>query len=251
MDENLKKCKKLLRLLISRTKNLNFEQHNEMQALTISFYRKMLSSAHAILKLERDNYNACILASHMMEGLILLVWCLDNPKERIRQYVEYGAIEYIEGLQVYPEERDNLLQLIKTKNIQRFLKKDVQKRPITDEVLLNKGNYYNTWYKPEANTINDIVEKLVKSRGSTGIANIKNMYDKLCAYKHYSPYIMLPRFGTKMKIPNFDEKFAILSALQCLYSTFLYVNMLQPYQENIDDITEKYKHIEGVSWVKF
>ena len=251
MDDNVKKSKKLLRLLISRTKDLNFEQHNEIHALTISFYKKMLSSAQAILKLNPDNYNACILASHMMEGLIFLIWCLDKPKERIRQYVDYGAVEYLEGLYVHPEEKEDTLWFIKEKNVQRLLMPKAKKGEITDEVLLDHKNYYNAWYKPEANSINDMVKILVKDRGHKGIASIKTTYDRLCAYKHYSPYVMLPRFGTKLKIANHDEILALNSALQCLYSAFLYVNAYQPNPTNIDDITAKYRHIEGIVWEKF
>lgn len=251
MDENYKKTKKLLRLLISRTKNLNFEQHNEMHAFTISFYKKMLVSAQAILKLNDngDSYSSCILASHMMEGLILMMWCLDDPKKRIRQYADYGAVEYLRSHTKDAEDKADILKFIKEKGVQRFLKIKFQKQEATDETLLNADNYCKMWYKLEVNTINDMVEKLQKDAGVKGVDNIKQMYDLLCAYKHYSPLIMLPRFGTKMRIANFDKELAVSSALQSLYVAFALVNGLQPHQENIDDITEKYKHIKGFNWI--
>ena len=44
-----------------------------------------------------------------------------KPKERIRQYVDYGAVEYLEGLYVHPEERDILS--IKWLKVVCFVKK--------------------------------------------------------------------------------------------------------------------------------
>lgn len=251
MKDNIKEIKKLLRSLISRTKNLNFEQHNEMHAFTVSFYKKMIVSAQAILKLNDngDSYSGCILASHMMEGLILMMWCLDNPKERIRQYADYGAVEYLQGHIKDANDKADILKFIKEKDVPRFLKSKFQKQEATDETLLRADNYCKMWYKLEVNTINDMVEKLQKDAGVKGVDNIKQMYDLLCAYKHYSPLIMLPRFGTKLQIPNFDEELAVSSALQSLYIAFMLVNALQSQKVDIDDITKKYHHIEGFNWI--
>lgn len=249
MDKNIKNCKEILELLIQRTENVNFVQHNEVHACTISFYKKMLSSARAVLTLNEDYYNACILISHMLEGIILLAWILDKPKERIRQYVDYGIVEYLAGLRVYPEKTDDVLKFIKEKDVQRFLKKEIKTRKITDEVLLEHKNYYSMWYKLEANSITSIADKLTINGRHPEIASIKHAYNIFCAYKHYSPYVILPRYGTNIIIENADEFLAISTALQCLYIAFLYLNQFQPQKINIEDITKRYTKVPGINWI--
>ena len=250
MDGNVKKYKKLLYLLINRTKYINFELKIPIQHATVSFYKKMLSSAKSVLHLYNDRYNACILSSHMLEGLIVLTWMLEKPNERVRQYADFGTIEYLEGLAVHPEETEDILNFIKTHNLQRLMKKTVSQQETTDELLLNPNNYYNKWYRPEANDISDMVKQLTDNNKHPEILNIKQSYDRLCAYKHYSPYVMMPRYGTNANIPNCDEFLAISIALQCLYIAFMYVNFYQTNKTDIDDITKKYSRLTDFCCVK-
>lgn len=125
MDDNVKKYKKILYLLIERTQCIDFELNSSIQHATVSFYKKMISSAKSVLHLYNDYYNACILASHMLEGLIILTWMLDKPKERVRQYGDFGTIEFLEGLHIHPEEKNDILSFIKKNNLKRLLKKEV------------------------------------------------------------------------------------------------------------------------------
>ena len=137
----------------------------------------MILSAKAVLKLNEisDDYSGCILASHMMEGLILMIWCLDSPKERIRQYADYGAVEYLKGHIEDAEDKEDVLKFIKEKDGTRFLKSKFQNQQTTDETLLSADNYCNMWYKLEVNTINDMVNKLHVTKGIKCINNIKKM----------------------------------------------------------------------------
>lgn len=246
MDENIKNSKKILRLLIERTQYVNFNRANPIQETTVSFYKKMLSSAKSVLHLYNDYYNACILASHMLEGLIILAWMLDRPEERVRQYADFGIVECLEGLSFHPEEKDKLLKFIKEKNLRRFLKKDIQKQEITDDILLNPKNYYNKWYRPEVDNINKMVEELTKDGKHQEIDNIKHQYNRLCAYKHYSPYVMLPRYGGKTAIETPDEFLAISIALQSLYIAFDYTNQYQDNKIDITDIAKKYQRLLNI-----
>lgn len=236
MDDIVKGTKRLLCDLVRNTSHLSFSCDNCYQAVTVSFYKKMLSSARAVLLLSNDYYNACILVSHMLEGLILLTWILETP-ERIRRYADFGVIEALYGLSSYPEDKDKLLNFIKKNNLERLLKK----HKITDNELLRPENYYNKWYKPEANDINDMAAKLVKKANHPEIEHINSMYRTLCAYKHYSPYVMLPRYGEKSLIETPDKFIAISGALQSLYMTFLAVNRYQTKKFDIDSITKKYQ----------
>lgn len=81
MNEDFETNKNLLVRLIQRTEKVNFETKNLQQGATASFYKKLLSSSKAILMLIDDAYNACILASHMLEALIQLIWMLEKKKE--------------------------------------------------------------------------------------------------------------------------------------------------------------------------
>ena len=70
-----------------------------------------MSSAKAILSLTGDAYNGCILTSHMLEALIQLVWLLDR-EERIKQYIDFGVIEQLEGLHLHPEKKEQILKIL-------------------------------------------------------------------------------------------------------------------------------------------
>ena len=54
---------------------------------------------------------------------------------------------------------------------------------------------------------------------------------------------MMPRYGTSMNIPNCDKFLAISISLQCLYITFMYVNLYQLNKTDIQDITQKYSRL--------
>lgn len=113
----------------------------------------------------------------MLEGLILLAWMLNEPQKRVRQYANFGIIERLEGLRVYPEEKDDLLKFIKENNLQKLLKKDIQEQEITNDILLNPENYYNKWYRPEVKDINDMVKNLTNGGKHQEIANTKHLYN--------------------------------------------------------------------------
>lgn len=91
MDKNFETNKELLERLIHRTEDVEFATNNAQQGITVSFYKRLMSSAKAILSLTGDAYNGCILTSHMLEALIQLVWLLDR-EERIKQYIDFGVI---------------------------------------------------------------------------------------------------------------------------------------------------------------
>lgn len=69
-------CQKFIVNMLQSVAKVNFLLSTPEQCITVSFLRKMLSSAQAILKLEKDGYEACIIACHMVEGVMLLIGCL-------------------------------------------------------------------------------------------------------------------------------------------------------------------------------
>ena len=99
----------------------------------------------------------------------------------------------------------------------------------------------------EVKDINDMVKNLTNGGKHQEIANTKHLYNRLCAYKHYSPFVMLPRYGGKItRMETTDEFLAISAALQSLYLAFLYVNQYQINKIDITDITEKYQKLLNI-----
>lgn len=250
MNKDFETNKNLLKRLIQRTEEVNFETRNLQQGATVSFYKRLLSSSKAVLMLIDDAYNACILISHMLEALIQLIWMLEK-EERIKQYIDYGAIEQLEGLEIYPNTKEKILSFIKERNVQRLLKKEYQEKVAKDNILLTPDNYYNFWYKPEANSIKTIAIKLEKEEEHPEINNLYHMYTRFCCYKHCSPYVMLPRYSPKLVQENPDAFLAITVSFQCLYICCLYVNKYQSTPVNLDDITEEYNSVLGVKRYPF
>lgn len=250
MDKDFETNKALLERLMQRTEDVEFATNNAQQGITVSFYKRLMSSAKAILALTDDAYNGCILTSHMLEVLIQLTWLLDK-EERIKQYVDFGVVEQLEGLHLYPEKKEQILKIIKEKNIQRLLQKKFLEKKITDKILLESENYYNFWYKPEANSLSTIVDKLTKDGHHKEIVNLNDMYKKFCSYKHCSPYVMLPRYAAIIPVEELPDAFlAVTVAFQCLYICCLLVNEYQQNPINIEDITSDYHKVLGVNWVQ-
>ena len=250
MDKDFETNKALLERLIQRTEDVEFATNNAQQGITVSFYKRLMSSAKAILLLTDDAYNGCILTSHMLEVLIQLTWLLDK-RERIKQYVDYGIVEQLEGLYLHPEKKEQILKIIKEKNIQRLLQKKFLEKKITDKILLESENYYKFWYKPEANSLSTMVEKLTKDGKHQEINNLNHLYHRFCSYKHCSPYVMLPRYAATIPVEDLPDAFlAVAVAFQCLYICCLLVNKYQQSPVNIDDITSDYNKVLGINWVQ-
>lgn len=249
MDKDFETNKALLERLIQRTEDVEFATNNDQQKITVSFYKRLMSSSKAILALTDDAYNGCILTSHMLEALIQLTWLLDKP-ERIKQYVDYGIVEQMEGLSLYPDQKETILNIIKKGNIQRLLKKEFLDKTVTDKIVLNYKNYHNYWYRPEANSLSTMVEKLTKDGKHQEINNLNHLYHRFCSYKHCSPYVMLPRYYSTPLEDLPDAFLAVTVAFQCLYICCLLVNEYQQNPINIEDITSDYHKVLGVNWVQ-
>ena len=250
MDKNFETNKELLERLIHRTEDVEFATNNAQQGITVSFYKRLMSSAKAILSLTGDAYNGCILTSHMLEALIQLVWLLDR-EERIKQYIDFGVIEQLEGLHLHPEKKEQILKIIKEKDIQRLLQKDFLDKKITDKILLKPENYYKFWYKPEANGLSAMVDKLTKDGKHQEINNLNQLYHRFCSYKHCSPYVMLPRYAKTIPVEELPDAFlAVTAAFQCLYICCLLVNKYQHTPIDIKDITSDYEKVLGIKWVQ-
>lgn len=244
MNEDFNINKDLLIKLLQRTEDINFETNNHQQYITVSFYKRLVSTSNAILLLIDDAYNACILVSHMIEALIQLIW-MHEKKDRIKQYIDFGIVEQLEGLDIYPENKEKITTYIKDNNVQRLLKKEFLDKPITDKIILNAKNYHKFWYNPGANSIKTIADKL-KNENHSEADNLYHMYKRFCSYKHCSPYVMLPRHLPNLNIEVPDAFLAITVAFQCLYICCLLVNKYQSTPVNLDDITKEYESVLGI-----
>lgn len=184
----------------------------------------MLSSANTVIRLGENGYDSCIIASHMAEGILLLIWILED-KKRIDDYADYNIIEILALLCVNVSYKNFLLKEIKKRNIQRLLKDKIKNSTsINDDILLNQENYYNRWYKPEINRLSDIKEKL-------------------CPYKHYAPAVMPTWFNVTDEWVMKPQNSAVISAMHCLYIALLYKANFQDNLVDIQTLVAKYNQI--------
>lgn len=217
-------CQKFIVYMLQSVAKVNFLLSTPEQCITVSFLRKMLSSANTVIRLGENGYDSCIIASHMAEGILLLIWILED-KKRIDYYADYNIIEMLALLRVNVSYKDFLFKKIKKRNIQRLLKDKIKNSTsINDDILLNQENYYNRWYKPEINRLSDIKEKL-------------------CPYKHYAPAVMPTWFNVTDECVMKPQNSAVISAMHCLYIALLYTANFQDNLVDIQTLVAKYNQI--------
>lgn len=219
---------------------VGFQQNTPERSITVTFLRKMLSSAETILRIEPNGYDSCIIASHMTEGILLLNWLLDDPA-RIKDYDDYIFVEFLPLLEIDPSFRESLLETIKQNDIQRFMKAEyLRQNEISDDLLLNYQNYRNDWYKPEINTLKDIPKCVKQKVTQKALNDIYAMYHGLCSYKHYSPCVMPSKddMTNRWRIRAID--IALKTAALCLYIILLYTNQFQNNILDANDIIQRY-----------
>lgn len=92
-------CQKFIIYVMQSIQGVKLLQDTPEKSITVSFLRKMLASSQSVLNLGMNGYDACIIACHMIEGIMQLNWLLDNPK-RIKDYEDYNIIEMLALLKV-------------------------------------------------------------------------------------------------------------------------------------------------------
>lgn len=241
MIKSIEEHIKFIQFIVNITKDFSFEQKSAEQIVSVAFYKKMLDSAQNILSLQKNPYDACIIACQMTEGLFHLCWMLDNPK-RIKDYMDFLCVDSLGALGTHPEAKETILNNVKNNNIARFLKKKVKgENNFTEEILLNPQNYHDAWYKTECPNFGRIVERLICNPDNLYIQNIYALYKELCAYKHYSPYVILPTYGVLSKTNDREEFISIVNAAAVLFITLFLASKYQ--QLDISEIAQKYNNL--------
>lgn len=239
-------CQKFIVYMLQSVTKVDFLLSTPEQCITVSFLRKMLSSANTVIRLGENGYDSCIIASHMAEGILLLIWILED-KKRIDDYADYNIIEMLALLRVNVSYKDFLLKEIKKRNIQRLLKDKIKNSTsINDDILLNQENYYNRWYKPEINRLSDIKEKLCNSTNQKNAEMIYDMYQKLCPYKHYAPAVMPTWFNVTDEWVMKPLNTAVVTTMYCLYLMVIYTSQFQNTALDVDDIVKHYNQVLGL-----
>ena len=237
---NVNEYKKFIKYIIDFTKSHDFEHQTAEQIVSVAFYNKMLDSAQNVLSLQKNPYDACIIACQMTEGLFHLCWMLDNPK-RIKDYTDFLCVDSLGGFATHPELRETILNSIKNNDIARFLKKHIKKEDYdTEEILLNPKNYHDAWYKADGYNFTKIVEELTINPDNLYIRNLHTIYKELCAYKHYSPYVILPTYGILPKPKDRESFISIINAAQVLFIALFLVSKYQKL--DINKIAQKYNN---------
>lgn len=241
MIKDIEKYIEFIQFVVDITNNFKFEKQTPEQIVSVAFYNKMVDSAQNVLTLQKNPYDACIIACQMMEGLFHLSWMLDNPK-RIKDYVDFLCVDSLGGLQTHPEAKETILNNIKNNNIERFLKKKVKiGNNITEEILLDPKNYHDAWYKAECSNFGNIVEKLMYNSDNLYVKNMYILYKELCAYKHYSPYVILPTYDILPKTENRESFISITNAAQVLFISLFLTSKYQQF--NIREVAQKYNNL--------
>lgn len=80
-----------------------------------------LYAANTVIRLGENGYDSCIIASHMAEGILLLIWILED-KKRIDDYADYNIIEMLALLCVNVSYKNFLLKEIKREIFRDYLK---------------------------------------------------------------------------------------------------------------------------------
>ena len=174
-------CQKFIIYVMQRIQGVKLLQDTPEKSITVSFLRKMLASSQSVLNLGMNGYDACIIACHMVEGIMQLNWLLDNPK-RIKDYEDYNIIEMLALLKVDNTHKEFLLSEVKNRNIQRNLKKDIIKRgKITDAILLNQKNYNPNWYNSQIEKLSEIKQKVRFEGTKKAMKDLYGMYTTLCS----------------------------------------------------------------------
>lgn len=232
---------RFINYVLLKTGGITFIQDTPEKAITVSFLRKIQSSAETILKIWENGYDACIIANHMTEGVILLNWILDDTK-RIKDYEDYAFVEYIALIEDNLIDREELLKEIKQNNVQRFLKKKIKNQNISDEILLNREKYRDSWYKSET-TLKDVSNKIKNELSQKIVRDIYEMYRISCSYKHYSSCVMPDEHDISDRWNKRASVVALRTAALCLYTALLHTNHFQNDVLDMEDIISKYSQI--------
>ena len=236
-------CQKFIIYVMQRIQGVKLLQDTPEKSITVSFLRKMLASSQSVLNLGMNGYDACIIACHMVEGIMQLNWLLDNPK-RIKDYEDYNIIEMLALLKVDNTHKEFLLSEVKNRNIQRHLKKDIIKRgKITDAILLNQKNYNPNWYNSQIEQLSEIKQKVRFEGTKKAMKDLYGMYRTLCAYKHYAPYVMPSPYNLSEEWAIKPLNTAVVATLHCLYLTVIYTSQIQNNALDVDDIMKHYNQV--------
>ena len=68
-----------------------------------------------------------------------------------------------------------------------------------------------------------------------------SLYKELCAYKHYSPYVILPTYGVLSKPNDREEFISIVNAAEVLFIALFLASKYQ--QLDISKIAQKYNNL--------
>ena len=168
-------------------------KNNDIFRLLSVFLARQKSLLQAIYKLAKEDfyYEGCILLTTLIENYILQKWLI--REEKIMDYVEFGAVESLPRLALYPQEKDEVLQFIKEHNVKRFLKKS-KKKELTEDILLNKENYKAPW----RNVTNIAINLIPDGDKRSEVKDLKKVYDIMCGYKHSNSYTVLSRMECKI-----------------------------------------------------
>lgn len=179
------------------------------QATTDKALMGLHSLVAAIVSLAAEVYDALqknrvfvasSIACQIIELYIQLLWLDKHFSTHGADYIDFGYVEQINILRVYPDRKEEVLKSIKQNHCERFLLPKSKSANVLDI-----KNYRKHWYPGTLKTIsnecfNDMWEQIKNVPQLTDYygdmdVNYEN-YQLFCGFKHFSPYIVRKCFAT-------------------------------------------------------
>ena len=194
-----------------------------------SFAVKILSTQYAIDRLLKQNlsFEAMILTSHIIEGVIILDWLLLDFTKRHKDFIDFYIVENIN--KVDPKK---ILELADKAQLKRFLRKNIAP---TIENLIKRENYCSNWFSRYNKNIFTMSEEIKRPR-------LYRLYRLSCSYKHFNPNIMWHRYMETIEYPAIDKELVCRMGFLVLYEMVNIYNRFYPETIQIDKIVKRYNN---------
>jgi len=244
----------LARDVIEESSKKGFKDNNHIGFMSFAFLCRQIENLESILYLikERKFKSAAIIARSSLEGLALLLWAANKPKERA---YKWRCFVVFEDYWRFKEMRDNSEQIdekefckIESAFIEighLFLtKKAKTNKEIIDPDSILKNNFHKNWY--DGKKISDIFEEV---KGGDREILYKYHYKSISNIIHWNPSGLATSIETYGDELNFTSKkcfnwgaIALHCGFQSLVETSkVYNNFLNlAFEKKIEELYEQY-----------
>lgn len=246
INQRIETIKKHEEILVNQLNSINCKSDNKKTDEIIMCLITRVNNGVKSINLLRDNncyFDTNIILSHIYESIALIIYIIENPETRAKNYNDFMFVEMLENTIPSKEIKDFIIKNLKDN--ERFLTKKAKKLPtLSDEERINKSNYIINWYQNEGiKSISDIFTKTTTNL--INLDELKKYYGFLCKYKHLSPRLILTRNNINLIIDKLHSYKLSVYALSSLLLLTKEINT--NYNEKIitKTIYNVYNYIEN------